>query len=201
MCHAASTQAGLDMEQLLPAGPASAGDSRDRSTGPACVCWHGCELLAQRVHAGTTMLTPEGGLHMWVCSLGGDASPPQSPFLGGCRSQGTTAPGRVQPCYPSEHHPGAENHEQHWGPPEGPRTPLPAGLSQAASCGFVSGPSARCVTCLLVPRSGSLWGAVRREDLPCVPVFLPWERAASMDLCPILPYWPPSPCPAGTRAR
>ena len=149
-------RAGLDTEQLLPAGLAPAGDSGDQSAGSVCVCWHSCEPWAQRVSGCTTMLTPEGGLHTQVCSLGGDLSPPQSLCgQGGCGSQGTTVAGRIQSCHRSEHHPGAANHGQHWGPPEWPRTLCPARLSQAASCGFVSGHGARCITCLLVPRAGA----------------------------------------------
>lgn len=149
-------RAGLDTEQLLPAGLALAGDSGDQSAGSVCMCWHGCEPRAQRVSGCTTTLTPEGGLHTQVCSLGGDLLPPQSLCgQGGCGSQGTTVAGRIQSCHRSEHHPGAANHGQHWGPPEWPRTLCPVRLSQAASCGFVSGHGARCITCLLVPRAGA----------------------------------------------
>lgn len=105
--------------------------------------------------------------------------------------------GRVQPCHGSEHHPGATNHGQHWGPTEWSRTLLPAGLSQAASRGFVSGRGARCITCLLVPRAGAGGEAVGRSVLRGFALrarFPALGKGCKQGPAPHPACWPPSPC-------
>lgn len=119
------------------------------------MCWHGCGLPAQRVCVCTAVLTPERGLFTPVCSPGGAPSPPQNPSRGAAGARASQWQVESSPATALSITLGQQTTGSTGDPPQGPRPPLPSGLSQAARRRFVSGHGARCITCLLVHRAGA----------------------------------------------